>query len=681
MIHHMIELKEHNQRPYGELSEALEINNAVAYISATGTGKTYVGAKYIEERGLEGGTLILVPSDAIRISWQGILPDTDILTYQGMLKNKPDMSRYNLLVCDEMHHLGAAEWGKHYKQMVEGYEGKIIGMSATPIRFLDNSRNMVDELFNGVQVIGLELPEAIKQRVLPSFDYIAALYDLPSFRPGRTGRSRNDALTDQLFKRLDTMENELSFQSIIRKHMKPGTHKIAVFVPQISEIGKYQRVIEGVYPDALHITIHSQMTGKQIRDGFCRFEAHEGTAFIYTVDMLNEGVHTEGVDTVIMFRRTESPTIFLQQLGRALTTNNSAERITVFDFVANHKRINGRRKGSGDVIEWINDGIGDSTRQVVKYDYTKDVWEVLDRLKELLGTEWTDEEDDILRRYYDLGKGIDKVCEMIPHRRRDRIIARASKLQLAKNTLKADEEIKADLEEYYGKPGGKEMLLEKYPEYTWKKIRALAYREGIGVGEAHVPWTKEEDEIIRQNVTVGWKAISRLLPGRTAAAVKGRGQYLGLANSRPIWTPEMDQVLMEHSEMSSTDIRDEFLPNFSSSAINRRKKKLGLEIYTKSWPQDKISRFVQAYESGGVNEVISLAEFSGMNKKAVVAAAQRYDTHRGNVNAWTEPEVAEVMKYLNGGCSKAELFSNLPGRTEYSVNTKVFNLKREVTTA
>ena len=678
----MIELKAHNQRSYAELCEALEAYNAVAYISATGTGKTYVGGKYIEDRELEAETLILVPSDAIKIGWKGILPEVEVMTYQAMLKNKPDMGEFKLLICDEMHHLGAEEWGKHYKQMIEEYDGKIIGMSATPIRFLDNSRDMVDELFDGVQVLGLELPEVIEQRVLPTFDYIAALYDLPSYRPkAQKGKSHNEALTDQLFKRLDTMENELSFQNIIRKHMKPGTHKVAVFVPQISELQKYRRVVEGVYPDALHTILHSGMTEKQTRDGFNHFESHEGMAFIYTVDMLNEGVHTEGVDTVIMFRRTESPTIFLQQLGRALTTNNAAERITVFDFVANHKRISGKREGNGDVIDWINGGIGDPARQVVKSDYAKDAREVLDRINDLLSNKWTAEEDDILRQYYDQGKGIDKVCEILPYRNRHSIVARASKLKLGKQIFTADEEIKADLMEHYGNPSGKEFLLQKYPEYSWKKIRALAYREGMIVGETNTLWTEEEDELIRQNVSIGWKALAKLLPGRTAVAVKGRGTVLGLTKPRQTWTEEYDRVLSEHAGMPSNEIQENYLPLFSTSSINRRKKVLGMGVYSNSWPKDKIDRFVAAYTKGGINEVISLAEFSGMNKKAIVGAAQRYGIHRDNPSAWTETEMAAVKRYLNGECSKSALFRSLPGRSKGSVNTKAYVMKREAISA
>ena len=47
----MIELKEHNRKPYEALREKLKSTDRCAYISATGTGKSYVGGKLIEDEG------------------------------------------------------------------------------------------------------------------------------------------------------------------------------------------------------------------------------------------------------------------------------------------------------------------------------------------------------------------------------------------------------------------------------------------------------------------------------------------------------------------------------------------------------------------------------------------------------------------------------------------------------
>jgi superfamily II DNA or RNA helicase len=55
------------------------------------------------------------------------------------------------------------------------------------------------------------------------------------------------------------------------------------------------------------------------------------------VDIFNEGVDLPALDRVVMLRPTESAVIFLQQLGRGLRRYEGKERLTVIDFVGNHR--------------------------------------------------------------------------------------------------------------------------------------------------------------------------------------------------------------------------------------------------------------------------------------------------------------------------------------------------------
>ena len=59
---------------------------------------------------------------------------------------------------------------------------------------------------------------------------------------------------------------------------------------------------------------------------------------IFTVDMFNEGVDIPEIDMVMFLRPTESPTVFLQQLGRGLRKAKDKDYLTVLDFVGNYKR-------------------------------------------------------------------------------------------------------------------------------------------------------------------------------------------------------------------------------------------------------------------------------------------------------------------------------------------------------
>lgn len=58
---------------------------------------------------------------------------------------------------------------------------------------------------------------------------------------------------------------------------------------------------------------------------------------LFTVDLFNEGVDLPAIDTVLFLRPTESPVVFLQQLGRGLRTSEDKDHLSVVDFVGNHQ--------------------------------------------------------------------------------------------------------------------------------------------------------------------------------------------------------------------------------------------------------------------------------------------------------------------------------------------------------
>ena len=59
---------------------------------------------------------------------------------------------------------------------------------------------------------------------------------------------------------------------------------------------------------------------------------------VFTVDLFNEGVDIPSVDTLLLLRPTDSPTLFLQQLGRGLRKAPGKSACTVLDFVGTHRK-------------------------------------------------------------------------------------------------------------------------------------------------------------------------------------------------------------------------------------------------------------------------------------------------------------------------------------------------------
>ncbi len=88
------------------------------------------------------------------------------------------------------------------------------------------------------------------------------------------------------------------------------------------------------------VAVYSDATGEFAMD---RSEAIQKLKsgeinIIFSVDMFNEGVDVPSVDMVLFLRPTESPTVFLQQLGRGLRRSKGKEYLKVLDFIGNYKK-------------------------------------------------------------------------------------------------------------------------------------------------------------------------------------------------------------------------------------------------------------------------------------------------------------------------------------------------------
>lgn len=59
---------------------------------------------------------------------------------------------------------------------------------------------------------------------------------------------------------------------------------------------------------------------------------------LFSIDMLNEGIHVKDVDGVILFRPTVSPILYQQQIGRALSSGKKTRPI-IFDIVNNFESL------------------------------------------------------------------------------------------------------------------------------------------------------------------------------------------------------------------------------------------------------------------------------------------------------------------------------------------------------
>lgn len=643
----LIELKPHNIQPYRELRKKMASADRCVLVSATGTGKTYLAGKYAEDSGWTGpgDVLVLAPKNAAKLAWGKVLPQAELMTYQKMLLKRPALGGYKLIICDETHHLGAAEWGKVYRALTDSYSGKILGLTATPVRYLDNERNIADEYFHGNLVAGVQLPQAIDEGILPSFDYITALYDVPKWK------RKPNPYTEKLYSSFDLLANEYSCRNILKKHLSDGKpHKVVVFTDSIYSIHDAIGLCHAIFPNAMHLTAHSKLGKKMNLSVYQMFEEEEGDVFLYVVDILNEGIHLKGIDTEIMFRKTRSPAVYLQQLGRALDAGNQTARIRIFDFVANHMNLREYGHMQDGTIRWLSGQIRSEGRQIIQYDYALQQLELADKIRTLESGSWTETEDSLLRQYYDNGNGIEKLMELLPGRSRQAITSRAGRIGIsAQRKHLVSESLQKDIKDYYSREDGWAILTEKYPDLTKAQITNIANRLGLTIREARDKWSEEEDSILRENQGIPVQELMKLLPGRSKASITGRKHSLGIRGIREHheWTEKELTVLREHQDLSSKEIISKYLPDLTVSMVVRKRKEMGYSN-TQSWPEEKVALFKAAFESGGRNAVKHLPEFSGMSNSAISGAAFRYSCrYNGRPTTWTEEEKEICRQWLH----------------------------------
>lgn len=206
-----INLYKHNEEAYNSALKMLNMKGKAAVIHPTGTGKSFIGFKLCENFP-EKTVCWLSPSDYIfktqlenlkRVA-DGYEPkNIAFFTYAKLMNMcREEISEINpdYIVLDEFHRCGAEMWGQGVQNLLDIYpEVPVLGLSATAIRYLDNRRDMSDELFDGNIASEMTLGEAIVRGILNAPKYVTALYsykkDFERYEK-RVRNSRSKAVRD-----------------------------------------------------------------------------------------------------------------------------------------------------------------------------------------------------------------------------------------------------------------------------------------------------------------------------------------------------------------------------------------------------------------------------------------------------------------------------------------------------
>lgn len=346
-----IHLFEHNQKAYEAVTEMLEKDGMAAVIHPTGTGKSMIAFKLVEEHPLNH-FLWLSPSEYIYQTQVENLnvkfPNIQFMSYSRLMKNEDCIETLHpdYIILDEFHRCGAREWGKSIKKLLDTYpDARRLGLSATNIRYLDNQRNMAEEIFNGKIASEMTLGEAIVREILPEPKYVIAMYsyrkELDQLKK-RIQTLSNQGLVAENQKLLEQLRRALEqadgLEQVLQKHMEKKDGKYIVFCSDKEHMDEMKEQVPiwfGQVDSRPHIYTafyNDTATDKE----FAAFKKDDSghLKLLFCIDMLSEGVHVDDVDGVILLRPTVSPIIYLQQIGRALSAGSKKTPV-IFDLVNN----------------------------------------------------------------------------------------------------------------------------------------------------------------------------------------------------------------------------------------------------------------------------------------------------------------------------------------------------------
>ena len=360
----VLHLFEHNARAYQAAAAMLEQYGKAAVVHPTGTGKSYIAFKLIEDHP-DAAFLWLSPSEYIfRTQLENLqkqapdfpLGNVRFTTYARLLfcteEQLAEIAALHpaYIIMDEFHRACAERWGESVRKLLELCpDAKLLGLTATNVRYLDNNRDMAEELFDGHIASEMTLGEAIVRGILPAPKYVTTVFryqnELAKYQ-ARVDSLRSPGVQDANQKYLEVLRRALEqadgLDRVFAKHITEMCGKYIVFCSGKEHMDEMAFHVPEWFADVnKNIKVYkTYASDPEASKEFAAFKADKGEhlKLLFCIDMLNEGVHVEGISGVILFRPTVSPIIYKQQIGRTLTAGTTAAPL-ILDVVNNFEGL------------------------------------------------------------------------------------------------------------------------------------------------------------------------------------------------------------------------------------------------------------------------------------------------------------------------------------------------------
>ncbi|WP_242363953.1 DEAD/DEAH box helicase [Limosilactobacillus antri] len=314
-------------------------------VSATGTGKTYLGAFAVKDfrprrflyvvhreqiakktlasfrRVIDGSASDYGLLTGNRHDWDAkyLFATVQTLSQPGTLA-KFAATAFDYILIDEAHRATAPS----YQDLFDHFQPQFwLGMTATPERM---DKQDVYALFDYHLAYEVRLKEALAAGMLAPFHYVGVQdYEQDGEVVTETTGLRY-LVSDQ---RVRYILDQMDYYGYCGSQARG-----LIFCSRQEEARELAAKFSAAGHPAIALT--NEDSPRRRQRAVQRLEAGN-IEYIVTVDLFNEGVDIPSLNQIIMLRNTQSAVVFTQQLGRGLRKFPGKDYVTVLDFIGNYQ--------------------------------------------------------------------------------------------------------------------------------------------------------------------------------------------------------------------------------------------------------------------------------------------------------------------------------------------------------
>lgn len=316
-------------------------------ISATGTGKTYLSAFAVKKANPKRLLFLAHREQILKQAcktFAKIIPDIQygilsanhkdfhkpyLFSTINMLSKEENLTQFapthfDYIIIDETHRAGASSYLKILNYFQPQF---LLGMTATPER---TDGFDIYQLFDHNIAYEIRLNQAMQENLLCPFHYFGITDITVDNQEINDNSTFNDLTTDA---RVTHIINQSQYYGFSGERLRG-----LIFCSQIEEA----QILSQKFNERGFNTIalsgkDSQETRTNAIHKLEQKERSTGLDYIFTVDIMNEGIDIPAINQIIMLRPTKSAIIFVQQLGRGLRKYPQKDYVVILDFIGNYQ--------------------------------------------------------------------------------------------------------------------------------------------------------------------------------------------------------------------------------------------------------------------------------------------------------------------------------------------------------